>query len=112
MRIAFTAQEANSGSLMEARFGRAPFFLIRDTDKKEWEVIDNQEAAHQAHGAGPKAAQKLFDAKAAVLITGIGPGNHARQVLDSAGIKTYLCPEGFSLSQALEAYEAHTLQAF
>lgn len=97
---------------MEARFGRAPYFIIRDILKKQWEVIDNQEAAQLAQGAGPKAAQKLFDAKVEVLVTGIGPGNQARQILETSGVKTYLCPDGFSLPQALEAFEKGELRPF
>lgn len=112
MRIAFTAQEGHSESLLEARFGRAPYFIIHDTRKDSWEIIDNQEAEQLAHGAGPKAAQKLFDAKVEVLVTGIGPGNHARQILETSGVKTYLCPDGIHLPQALVAFEKGELKPF
>lgn len=112
MRIAFTAQEGHSKSLLEARFGRAPYFIIHDTLKDSWEIIDNTEAEQLVHGAGPKAAQKLFDAKVEVLVTGIGPGNHARQILETAGVLTYLCPDGFTLPKALEAFENDELKPF
>lgn len=68
-------------------FGRAPYFLIYDTDSNENIYIENTAAASQG-GAGIKAAQIIVDNKAEALIT---PrcGENAAEVLNAANIKIY-----------------------
>jgi len=68
-------------------FGRAPYFLIYDTDSKGSAFIDNSAAASQG-GAGIKAAQTVVDNKVDVLLT---PrcGENAAEVIKAADIKIY-----------------------
>jgi predicted Fe-Mo cluster-binding NifX family protein len=68
-------------------FGRAPYFLIYNTETKESVFIDNSAVASQG-GAGIKAAQMIVDQGAEVLIT---PrcGENAAEVINTAGIKIY-----------------------
>jgi predicted Fe-Mo cluster-binding NifX family protein len=69
MRIAFTTKGTEWESEMDLRFGRTEFFLVYDEEKKEFTTLDNRAISEDAHGAGPKTAQKLFELKAEVLIT-------------------------------------------
>ena len=68
-------------------FGRAPYFLIYDTETRDSEFIDNK-AANAQGGAGIKAAQTVVDSGVNALIT---PrcGQNAADVINSANIKTY-----------------------
>ena len=73
-------------------FGRAPYFLLYDTDTNESQWIANS-AAESAGGAGITAAQLLADSGTEALIT---PrcGENAEKVLSGAKIKVYRSIEG------------------
>lgn len=68
-------------------FGRAPYFLIYDTETKENSFLDNSAAASQG-GAGIKAAQNIVDSGAEAVVT---PrcGDNAAEVIKAAGIKLF-----------------------
>ena len=64
MRIAFTSKGTTWDSMMDPRFGRTEFLLIYDEEKNELTHFDNRAIENEAHGAGPKTAQKLFELQA------------------------------------------------
>ncbi len=105
MRIAFTTKGTEWDSPMDPRFGRTAFFLIYDEEKDELTHFDNSTTESAAHGVGPVAAQKLFELKATILITGNGPGGNAGTVLDKIGIKSYVGAGEMSVKQAYEAFK-------
>ncbi|HHX92221.1 MAG TPA: dinitrogenase iron-molybdenum cofactor biosynthesis protein [Clostridiales bacterium] len=72
---------------VSASFGRAPYYLIYDTETKESTFVDNS-AAMMAGGAGVKAAQLVVDSKAEVLLT---PrcGENAADVILAANIRMH-----------------------
>lgn len=73
-------------------FGRAPFFILFDTESGKSVFLDNEAAASQG-GAGIKAAQILADSGAAALIT-YRCGENAVQVLNAAHIRLYKAQDG------------------
>ena len=87
MKIAIPVDEKTMETSVCASFGRAPYFLIYDTETKESVFIDNS-AASSTGGAGIKAAQIIVDNKANALLT---PrlGENAAEVLKPAEIKIY-----------------------
>ena len=87
MKIAIPVDERNIKTKVSQNFGRAPFFLIYDTETLESSYIDNK-GASSTGGAGIKAAQTIVDSKAEVLLT---PrcGENAADVLKAADIKIY-----------------------
>jgi predicted Fe-Mo cluster-binding NifX family protein len=87
MKIAIPVDEKNMESNVCASFGRAPYFLIYDTETKESVFIDNS-AATSTGGAGIKAAQMIVDNKVDALLT---PrcGQNAADVIKSADIKIF-----------------------
>lgn len=87
MRIAIPANEKNMEDEVCPSFGRAPYYLIYDTEKKEGTFMENTAASSQG-GAGIKAAQIIVDSKVNILIT---PrcGQNAAEVIKGAGIKIY-----------------------
>lgn len=112
MRIAFTSKGTDWDSMMDPRFGRTEFLLVYDEEKNELIHFDNRAIENVAHGAGPETAQKLFELKADVLITGNGPGGNAASVLEKAGIKVFAGAGEVTVREALTAYENNTLNPF
>lgn len=92
MKIAVPADEKSLETGVCPSFGRAPYFLIYDTETNENEFIDNSAAASQG-GAGVKAAQTIIDSKADALLT---PrcGENAAVAIKAANIKIYKTTDG------------------
>ncbi len=112
MKIAFTAKGTEWESEMDPRFGRTEFILVYDDGKDEFTSFDNREIENEAHGAGPKTSQKLFEMGPEVLITGNGPGGNAATVLEKAGIKIYIGAGQMSVKEAYGAYKNNNLKEF
>lgn len=86
MIVAVTAQEGRIDSPVDSRFGRAPFFMIANSDTMEVYAHDNSAGVNAGNGAGTGAAQLLAEEKVEVLYTGkVGP--KAADALEKAGIK-------------------------
>ena len=112
MKIAFTTKGTKWDSMMDPRFGRTEFLLVYDEEKGELIHFDNRTIENEAHGAGPKTAQKLFELQADVLITGNGPGGNAASVLGKAGVRIYIGAGELTVKEALDAYEKNSLNQF
>lgn len=67
MKIAIPMEEKSMSSSICVTFGRAPYFLIFDTDTEKETYIENLAAAAQG-GAGIKAAQAMIDAGTEAVI--------------------------------------------
>ncbi|NLI90919.1 MAG: dinitrogenase iron-molybdenum cofactor biosynthesis protein [Peptococcaceae bacterium] len=87
MKIAIPVENNSMDASVCFSFGRAPYFLIYDTEKNENRFLDNSAIASQG-GAGIKAAQKIADTGVEVLLT---PrcGENAAEVFKNAEIKLY-----------------------
>jgi predicted Fe-Mo cluster-binding NifX family protein len=87
MKIAIPVDEKSLESNVCVSFGRAPYFLVYDTETKESIFHDNGAAANTG-GAGIRAAQMIADNKVNILLT---PrlGENAADVLKSAEIEIY-----------------------
>jgi len=80
-------------SEVDQRFGRAKNFILFDTEKEKFSVVDNQQSLNMQSGAGVQAAQNIINSGAEVLLTSnVGP--KAYQVLSAAGIKIFLGAKG------------------
>lgn len=92
MIIAIPIDENKVSSNVCPSFGRAPYFLIQDTDTNESNIIENIGSSSPG-GAGIKAAQVIIDNKVEALIV---PrlGDNAADVLKAAEIKIYRSGEG------------------
>jgi predicted Fe-Mo cluster-binding NifX family protein len=108
MKICITSQGATLDALVEERFGRAPFFIIRDSGTGSFTAIGNQ-FANGAGGVGPKAAQVLIAHDVKVLISGQVGGN-AREVLAAAGIAMYTYRSGGTVKDAFDQFTKNTLE--
>lgn len=112
MKIAFTTKGTDWDSEMDPRFGRTEFILVYDDEKDEFTSFDNREIENEAHGAGPKTSQQLFEMGAQVLITGNGPGGNAATVLEKAGVKVFIGAGEMKIKEAYKAYQNNSLKEF
>jgi predicted Fe-Mo cluster-binding NifX family protein len=94
MKIAIPVENNTSDAHVCPSFGRAPYFLIHNTETKEDAFLNNSAVASQG-GAGIKAAQTIVDQGAETLIA---PrcGENAAEVLKAAGVQIYQSQEGTS----------------
>lgn len=102
MKIAVTTKGKSLDAPFENRFGRAPGFIIYDTDKKSFEAINNSMNLKAARGAGIQAAEDIVKSGVTALITGhCGP--KAFQVLSHANVQVYNT-NAQTVAQAIELF--------
>ncbi|HPY98937.1 MAG TPA: NifB/NifX family molybdenum-iron cluster-binding protein [Clostridia bacterium] len=106
MKVAVPVTEKSYESNVYASFGRAPYFLIYDTETKKSKFIENS-AATSMGGAGIKAAQTIIDNKVNVVLA---PrcGQNAAHVIQSADILIYKTVAG-SAKDNIDAFVAGKL---
>ncbi len=112
MKIVLTSKGKEWDSKIDPRFGRTEYIFVYDEKSDGIEILDNTAVASEAHGVGPKTAQKIFDANANVLITGNGPGGSARTVLESANLDIYVGASDMTIKEAYDAYKKNKLKKF
>lgn len=96
MKIAVTSSGKTLESVVDERFGRAPYFLI--VEGEEVEVLENPNLS-AGGGVGVQTSQMLADKGVDAVIAGnFGP--KAYEVLEAAGIKAYSV-SGKKVSQAV-----------
>ena len=59
MKIAFSTSGADLSAPLDTRFGRAPKFLVYDTDAATFALVDNAQNLNAAQGAGIQSAQRV-----------------------------------------------------
>lgn len=107
MIIAISSPDGKFNTEFSPRFGRCNFFIIMDTDTREWESKPNP-AASARGGAGPQAVQFLSKAGVEAAITGrYGP--NAFTTLKAAGIRAYVADAG-TPEELLDRFIAGTLE--
>lgn len=109
-RIAIAASERRGlESPVDARFGRAPAFVIVDAATGELHSQLENSAASGAHGAGTGAAALVAgEAVHAVLAGEFGP--KATEALGRLGIKMWRAPAGSTVSEAFARWSRGELQ--
>ncbi|WED23818.1 NifB/NifX family molybdenum-iron cluster-binding protein [Vibrio sp. JC009] len=108
MKIVLTTSSETLDGELDKRFGRAPGFLIYDTEQQSCEFVDNNQNLNAAQGAGIQAAQNIISTGAKCLITG-NCGPKAFKVLQSAGIKIF-STEAVSLQECVEQFNGGALK--
>jgi len=107
MKIAISAESSDSQSRVDPRFGRAPWFVVYDTEEGLVESIDNVKSTAAMQGAGVQTASRLSSLGIGAVIAGhYGPKAHS--ALAAAGIEAY-SGEGLSVSEAFEAFKKGSL---
>uniref|UniRef100_A9A6I3 Dinitrogenase iron-molybdenum cofactor biosynthesis protein n=1 Tax=Methanococcus maripaludis (strain C6 / ATCC BAA-1332) TaxID=444158 RepID=A9A6I3_METM6 len=106
MKLCITSTGNTLESTFEQRFGRSPYFIIYDTDSKEFSVIENKNG-ESAHGAGIGSAQLVISHNIDAVISG-NMGPNAKQVLDGENIKTYK-GTGSTVFENIQLFEKNEL---
>jgi predicted Fe-Mo cluster-binding NifX family protein len=107
VRIAITTSGDDLNAPLDTHFGRAPRFLVYDTDADTFEVIDNHQTLNAAQGAGIQAAERVARSGARAVVTGhCGP--KAFRVLAAAEIKVYTT-DAATVAEALDQFRSGSL---
>lgn len=110
MKLAIALKENDYNSSVDERFGRAPFFIIIDSDTKEFEIIEN-EAKDEATGAGLKAIKNLLKYEIDIIIAGeIGP--KAGELIYGLEIPTFKFKDLEKVDEIVEAFNENTLEKY
>lgn len=108
MKIIITSTSNKIDQPFNPRFGRADYFILVDSETREWEAFANP-AADARGGAGPQAVQFIAEKGAEVVISGrYGPS--AFTALEAAGIKAYIA-NGGTVNEVFEKYLAGALDS-
>ncbi len=110
MKIAISSQGLDLSSMVDPRFGRAPYFIVFDTEDDDFEVITNTKNVQASQGSGIQAAEAVVRKGVDLVISGnLGP--KAFDVLSEAGIKAALWSEGTVLQAVNQAKKGqlHTI---
>lgn len=110
MKVAFTSTGKTWDSIIDPRFGRADFIVVYNEVDQILDIIDNSSVKNEAHGAGTATAQKMYELKPDVLITGNGPGDNATVALKRLNMKIYVDAHNMSLKEAFNSYKAGKLK--
>lgn len=101
MKVAMPVGGKSMDAGVYQSFGRAPYYMVYDTETQEAIFVENG-AAHSQGGAGVRAAQTIVDFRVDALLT---PqcGDNAASVLQSAKVAIYKTFGG-SIQENLKAY--------
>ncbi|HUT99349.1 MAG TPA: NifB/NifX family molybdenum-iron cluster-binding protein [bacterium] len=110
MLIAFTA--AGKGGLkadVDQRFGRAPHFVIVDTESGDAVDEFDNPAIHADHGAGPQAAALVAEHGARGVVSGdFGP--KAQAALEGLGLGMWKIKDPTTVEETLRLYREGGLE--
>ena len=106
MKIVITATSNTIDQPFNPRFGRADYFILIDSETRDWEALPNP-AADARGGAGPQAVQFIANKGVEAVISGrYGPS--AFSALEAAKIEAYLAEDG-TVNEVLGKYLAGEL---
>ncbi|MDD3168191.1 MAG: NifB/NifX family molybdenum-iron cluster-binding protein [Eubacteriales bacterium] len=100
MKIAIPVQDKSIEASMHDSFGRAPYYLLYNTNTKENDFLDHRASVAQG-GSGIRAAQVLADNGVKAVITK-QCGENAEKVFSNAEVLVYEAIPG-SVRQNIEA---------
>ena len=109
MKIAISASGPELSSPVDVRFGRAPWFIIADTDSGEWRAVENKQNMQAAQGAGIQSAECVAREGVEAVLTGhCGP--RAYHTLKVADIELVVGVQGI-VSEAIERFKKGELES-
>ncbi len=110
MNIAVTSNGPTKDATCDMHFGRAPYFVIIDSDSGEGiKDYNNEQNVEAVQGSGIESAKVMADLDVKVVLTGhVGP--KALEVLKIGGISVYKV-EATSVKEAFKKYEENDVKA-
>jgi predicted Fe-Mo cluster-binding NifX family protein len=106
MKLLISATGPDVTAQVDPRFGRAPSFVLVDTETNEWSAYVNP-GAGAGHGAGIEAARFAIELGAQAVLTGATGPNAFRTL--SAGNVSVFPVNGGRVADAVEQWKAGSL---
>lgn len=104
MKLCITAAGNGKDAATDAAFGRAPWFILIDTESEAFQAVENT-SAQATQGAGIAAAQTMSENNVDAVLTGrLGP--KAKAALEASGINMYEGLGQSSVAEALQQFQA------
>jgi predicted Fe-Mo cluster-binding NifX family protein len=107
VKIAFSTAGSDLHAPLDPRFGRAPQFLVFDTETDAFELVDNRRAQGAVQGAGTRTVENLVQRGVGCVI-GARFGPNAYQALLTAGVRVFRT-RAVTIADALELYRVGEL---
>ena len=101
MKIAITSTGETLNSEVDARFGRAAYFLVGDSEIMDFVAIENRNSS-AAGGAGISSAKLVIDSGVEAVLTG-NCGPNAERTLRAANVKLYTGAKG-TVAEVIELF--------
>ncbi|MCT4536317.1 NifB/NifX family molybdenum-iron cluster-binding protein [Halodesulfovibrio sp.] len=103
VKLAISTNGPTLDDTVNPRFGRAPGFLIVDSQSLEFSYLDNGLSQTMSQGAGIQAAQNVAGSGAQVVLTGyVGP--KAFTALEAAHVQVGQDVENMTVRKAVEEF--------
>ena len=103
MKIAVSASGGSLDAQVEPRFGRAPYYVVVDSEDMKFELVFNPNTLDE-QGVGPRTAELIANTGTQVVLTGrVGP--NAARALEAAGIRVEQSVSG-SVREAVTSFLA------
>jgi len=107
MKVAVSSDGPTLESAFDQRFGRAPWFLVVETDTGSLRAVRNEQNLQASQGAGVQSGQLVVGLGIEAVVTGhCGP--KAFRVLKAAGVRVYVGADG-TVADAVEKFKAGSL---
>lgn len=110
MKIMVPSRGENLESLMDERYGRAPYFIIYDTDTKSYEAIKNP-YLNDRGGVGVSVA-KLCVEKGSDAAVAEHFGPNTLEILKPANVKLFQADSGSSVKDIIDKLHDGNLKEF
>jgi predicted Fe-Mo cluster-binding NifX family protein len=108
MKIAISAMDKDPNAQIDPRFGRAPYFVMVDTETMDFQMFDNDSCNHPS-GAGIQTASFIAALGVGAVLTG-NCGPKAMQALTEAGIQVFT-GHGGTVQEAVDRYTNGSMTA-
>jgi predicted Fe-Mo cluster-binding NifX family protein len=108
MKVAITTEGPTLQSYVDARFGRAKWLIVVDTETGEFETHDNAVNLNAVQGAGIQTGQNIANLDVGVVITG-NMGPNAFKTLQAASIRIFLAQKQ-TVKEAVDGFKAGKLE--
>lgn len=104
MKVVITSQKKEMSSQIDARFGRAAYFALYDTETGNVDWLQN-DVAGQQHGAGTGAVNRIANLGVEKIFAVVF-GAKVKPILDELGIQMVVVDENETVGNIISMLQA------